>query len=153
MISPEGILTKVPVNIDHQVCKTKVKNLVEKRTSTIKNVYNCGNDHKCDANNNEINAIECSEENATEEEEQIILVCAIDLIIKDQEPMHSSLITSDESMVISPTSTINESWTQRRNKSRTRRRGRKLGLFNTNWSAYKWRIVPNDTRYESRNRD
>ena len=54
------------------------------------------------------------------------MVCAIDIIIDDQEPMHSSLITLDESMVISPNSTINESWKQRRNKSRTQRRGRKL---------------------------
>ena len=49
-----------------------------------------------------------------------MLVCAIDLIInEDQEPMNSSLITSDESMVISPNATIDESWTTRKNKSRT----------------------------------
>ena len=32
MISPEGIQTKVPVNMDRQACKTKVNNSVEKRT-------------------------------------------------------------------------------------------------------------------------
>ena len=56
-----------------------------------------------------------------------IFICAIDLIINDHEPMNSSLITSDESMVISPNSTIDVSFKTRRNKSRTRRRGRKLG--------------------------
>ena len=57
MISTEGIQTKVPVNMDRQACKTKINNLVEKRTSTIENVYNCGNDHKCDENSNEIDAV------------------------------------------------------------------------------------------------
>ena len=94
----------------------------------MKNVYNCGNDHKCDEQSNEINAIYCSE-HRDEDEEQHMIVCAIDLIINDdQEPMNSSIMTSDESMVISPNDTINESWTTSKNKSRTRRRGRKMGL-------------------------
>ena len=117
IISPEGIQTKVPINMDRQACKTKVNNSVEKRTSTIENIYNCSNDHKCDKNNNEINAVQCLDNQEEGEEEQHLMICAIDLIINDeQEPMNSSLITSDESMVISPNSTINESWTTRKNK-------------------------------------
>ena len=66
-----------------------------------------------------------------------MLVCAIDLIINDdQEPMNSSLITSDESMVISPNPTINESWATRKNKSQNRRRGRKLGLSDISTPIY-----------------
>ena len=135
MISPEGIQTKVPVNMDRQACKTRVNNSVEKRTLKIENVYNCGNDHKCDENSNEINAIDCPE-NTIEEEEQLMLVCAIDLLINEQEPMISSLITSDESMAISPNSTINESWTTRKNKSRTSRRERKSGLSDISTPIY-----------------
>ena len=129
MISQEGIQTMVPVNMDRQACKTKINNSVEKRTSTIENIYNCSNDHTCDENSNEINAVQCLGKQDEDEEEQHILICAIDLIInEEQEPMNSSLITSDESMVISPNTTINESWTTRKNKSRTRRRSRKLGF-------------------------
>ena len=113
--------------MDGKVCKTKVNNSVEKQISTFENIYNCGNDHKCDADNNEINAIDCANEETQEEE--IIFVCAIELVINDQEPIHSSLITSDDPMVISPNSTINESWTERRNKSRTRRRDARIVLF------------------------
>ena len=50
--------------------------------------------------------------------------------------MNSSLITSDESMVISPNTTINEPWTTNKNKSRTRRRGRKLGLNDISTPIY-----------------
>ena len=84
MISPDGIQTKIPVNMDRQACKTKVNNSVEKRTSTIENVYNCGNDHKCDEQSNEIIAIDCSEDKE-EDEEQHMLICAIDLIINDDQ--------------------------------------------------------------------
>ena len=136
MISPEGIQTKVPVNMDRHACKTKVNNAVEKRTSTIENIYNCGNDYKCDEQSNEINSIDCSVDKE-EDDEQHMLICAIDLIInEEQEPMNSSLITSDESMVISPNTTINESWTTMKNKSRTRRRSRKLGLSDVSTPIY-----------------
>ena len=39
IIGEEGIHTKVPVNMDRKVCKTKVNNSMEKRTSTIENVW------------------------------------------------------------------------------------------------------------------
>ena len=66
-----------------------------------------------------------------------MLICAIDLILtEDQEPMNSSLITSDKSMAISPNTTINESWTTRKNKSRTHRRGRNLGLSDVSTPIY-----------------
>ena len=104
----EGIHIKVPVNMGRKVCKTKVSNSIEKRSSTIENVYNCGNDHQCEESQKEINAIECP--NGESPEEQIIFVCTIHLVINDQELMQSSLITSDESMVISSNTTINESW-------------------------------------------
>ena len=136
MISPEGIQTKVPVNMDRHACKTKVNNSVEKRTSTLENVYKCGNDHTCDENSSEINAVNCLKNQEKDEEEQHLLICAIDLIIKNEEPMNTSLITSDESMAISPKTTINESWTTRKNKSRTRRRGRKLGLSDFSTPIY-----------------
>ena len=69
-IDGECIQTKVPVNVDRNVCKTKISNSVEKKTSTIENVYNCSNDRQCDSNRMEINALEYPED----EEEQIILV-------------------------------------------------------------------------------
>ena len=87
---------------------------MKKRTSTIEKVYNCNNDHKCESNQNEINSIQYRES----EEEQNILICAIDFIIQDQEMIDSSLITSDESMVISPNNTINKSC-QNKRKTRT----------------------------------
>ena len=40
IICEEGIHTKVPVNMDRKVCQTKVNNSMEKRTSTMENVYN-----------------------------------------------------------------------------------------------------------------
>ena len=121
---------------------------MEKRTSTIVKIYKCGNDHKCDENNNEINKVACSENQDEDEEEQHLLICAIDLIINDdQEPMNTSLITSDESMVISPNTTINESWTTRKNKSRTRRSGRKLGLSDLSTPIYQNDRNKNDESY------
>ena len=39
-------------------------------------------------------------------------------------------------MVISPNTTINESWTTKKNKSRTRRRGRKLGISDISTLIY-----------------
>ena len=60
-IDGESIQTKVPVNVDRNICKTKINNSMEKRTSTIENVYNCINDHQCDANRNEINSIQYPE--------------------------------------------------------------------------------------------
>ena len=112
-IDGDSINTKVPVNMDRSVCKTKINNSMEKRTSTIESVYNCNNDHNCKTNCDEINAIECPES----DDEQAILICGIDLIIEDHEMLNSSLITSDESMVMSP------------NKStQSKRRDRKLGI-------------------------
>ena len=116
-IDGESIQTKVQVNVDRAICKTKINNSMEKRTSTIENVYNCSNDHECESNRNEIN----SKQHPESEDEPNILICAIDLIIEDQEMINSSLITSDESMVISPNNTTNKS---RQNK----RNNRKLGL-------------------------
>ena len=73
------------------------------------------------------------------------MICAIDLIINDeQEPMNTSLITSDESMITSPSNTINESWTTRKDKSRTRRRGRKLGLSDISTPIYQNDQYKND---------
>ena len=83
---------------------------MERRTSTIKNVYNCSNDHQCESNENEVNSVECPEA----EEDPNILIFAIDLIIQDQNMINSSLITSDESMVISPNNTINQSGQNKR---------------------------------------
>ena len=103
----EGIQTEVLVNMDRKLCKTMVKNSIEKRPSTIKNVYNCENDHQFNPSRNEINAIDCPNEEPSAE--QIIFVCGIDLVINYQELMQSSLITPDESIVISPNTTINES--------------------------------------------
>ena len=50
--------------------------------------------------------------------------------------MKSSLITSDDSMVISSNPTIDESLTTRKNISLTRRRGRKLGLSDISTPIY-----------------
>ena len=104
----EGIQTEVLVKMDRKLCKTMVKNSIEKRPSTIKNVYNCENDHQFNPSRNEINVIvDCPNEEPSAE--QIIFVCGIDLVINYQELMQSSLITPDESIVISPNTTINES--------------------------------------------
>ena len=46
----EAIHIKVSVIMDRNMFKTKINNLIEKRSSTIENVYNCGNDQKCEAN-------------------------------------------------------------------------------------------------------
>ena len=76
----EVIHTKVPVSMDRNMCKTKINNSIEKRTSMIDNVYNCGNDHQCNQNRQEVNSLECKEAKSTYE---IMLVCAIDLILED----------------------------------------------------------------------
>ena len=96
--------------MDRAICKTKINNSMEKRTSTIENVYNCNNDHQCELHQNEVNSVECPES----EEEPNILIRAIDLIIQDQDMFDSSLITSDESMVISPNNTIDRSGQKKR---------------------------------------
>ena len=123
-IIDEGIHTKVPVNMDRKQCKTKVKNSIEKRSSTIENVYNCGNDHQCDAIRKEIDALDYP---AIEDpsDDRINLICAIDLVI--EVPMNTSMITSHESMITSPNATPNNSMKERRNKYKNKRR-RKLGL-------------------------
>ena len=95
---------------------------MKRRTSTMENVYDCKNDHQCEQHQKKINAVEYVSES---EDEQNILICVVDLIIEDEGMNHSSLITSDESMVISPNTTINESWSNRKNKAKDRRRGRK----------------------------
>ena len=69
--------SKVPVSMDRNMCKTKINNSIEKLSSTIENVYNCGNDHKCEQNRKKINSLECPQSDDTND---IILVCAIDLI-------------------------------------------------------------------------
>ena len=82
-----------------------------------------------------MNAIEYPES----EDEQTILVCVIDLVMEDQEMDHLSLITSDELMIISPNTTISESWNDRRNNAKNRRRNRKLGL--SEFSKPKWQNI------------
>ena len=90
----EGINTKALVNMDRKVCKTKVNNSIEKRSSTIDNLYSCENDHQCNQSKKEINAIDCP--NEEQSEEQIILVCAIDLVINDAfKPNHTRRINGD----------------------------------------------------------
>ena len=72
----------------------------------MENVYDCKNDHLCEQHQKQINAVEYVSES---DDEQHILICVIDLIVEDECMNQSSLITSDESMVISPNTTINES--------------------------------------------
>ena len=138
-IDGESLQTKVPVIIERNICRTKINNSMEKRTSTIENVYNCNNDHQCESKQEETNALQYPKS----EEEQAIFICVIDLIIENEEMHHSSLITSDESMVISPNTTINESWSDRKNKAKDRRRGRKLGL--SDYSTPKWKSLNTDS--------
>ena len=128
----ESVQTIVPVNMDRNLCKTKINNSMERRTSTIENVYDFNNDHHCKSK--EVNAVQCESES---EGEQHILICGIDLIIENEGMNQSSLITSDESMVISPNTTINESWSDRKNKAKDRRRGRKLSK--SDYSTPKWK--------------
>ena len=137
-IDNDSIQTKVPVNMDRKVCKTKINDSMEKRASTIENVYDCSNDYQCDSTQQEINAIDYPDS----EEEPSILICGIDLVINDQ-LMNSSLITSDESMVISPNTSINESWNDRRNQVKHRRRDRKLGLSDV--STPKWQHIQGES--------
>ena len=105
---------------------------MEKRTSTTESVYNCNNDHKCETNRNEVNSIECPES----DEEQAILICAIDLIIEDQEMINSILITPDESMVISPNNSMSK-------LRKDKRRNRKLGISECITRA--WKRVDEDS--------
>ena len=63
----EAIHTQVPVSMDRNMCKTKITNSIEKRSSTIENVYNCGNDHQCEANRKEINSVEYPRSESTDE--------------------------------------------------------------------------------------
>ena len=137
-IDGEIIQTKAPVNVDRNICRTKINNSMEKRTSIIENVYDCNNDHQCESK--EINAVQCEPES---EEELAIFICVIDLIIENEEMHHSSLITSDESMVISPSAAINESWSDRKNRAKDRRRVRKLGL--SDYSTLKWKSLNTDS--------
>ena len=111
---------------------------MEKRTSTIENVYECNNDHHCESK--EINVVQFESES---EVEQAIFICVIDFIIENEEMNHSSLITSDESMVISPDTKINESWSERKNKAKDRRRGQKLGL--SDYSTRNWNSLNEDS--------
>ena len=107
------------------MCKTKINYSIQKRTSTLENVYNCGNDHKCEQSRKEVKSLESKE---TKNTDDLILVRAIDLILEgpgsslftDDNSMinqTSNLITSEESMVISPDTSINISWNNSKDNS------------------------------------
>ena len=124
--------------MDRSVCKTKINNSTEKRTSTIESVYNCNNDHNCETNYDEVNSIECPES-----DDQAILICAIDLIIEDQEMLNSSLITSDESMIMSPNTTID--------KSMKRPKTSNLAGYHTSVEKGQRKLINNDVRQKPTN--
>ena len=127
---------KVPGSVDRNTCRSKINHSMERRTLTMENVYDCKNDHQCEPHQKQINAVEYVSES---EEEQHILICVIDLVIENESINHSSLITSDESMIISPDTTIDESWSDRKNKTKDRRRGRKL--CPADYSTPKWKSL------------
>ena len=79
----DPISTRVPVNMDRTMCKTRINNSIEKRKSTIENIYNCGNDHQCDANTQQINALDYPRTPATTPVDGIIVIRAIELLLED----------------------------------------------------------------------
>ena len=75
-IDHDAINTKVPINMDRKMCKSKINNSIEKRTSIVENVYDCSRDHNCDANRREINSLDYPTTPANTPKEEIILIRA-----------------------------------------------------------------------------
>ena len=67
--------------------RTKVENSVERRCTTkssIESTYDCGRDHQCSANAQQINAIDYPTTPAASPSEEIILIRAIDEVVEKQ---------------------------------------------------------------------
>ena len=107
-IDNEAINTKVPINMDRKMCKSKINNSIEKRTSIVENIYDCSRDHNCDASRREINALECPTVPANTPKEEIIFIRALDIILEDSNSEEELLTSEDEAMVISPNSSVSE---------------------------------------------
>ena len=102
----DSINTKVPDNIDRKMCKTKLNNSIEKRTSIVENTYDCSKDHKCDASRKEINALDYPTIPASTPTEEFILIRALDIIQTEANSDEGEIISEDESMMISPNNAI-----------------------------------------------
>ena len=101
-----AINLKVPINMDRKMCKSKINNSIEKRTSIIENVYDCSKYHKCDANRKEINALDYPTTPATTPSEELILIRALDIILAEPDSNEEGILSEDESMVISADNSI-----------------------------------------------
>ena len=106
-IDQEAINTKVTINMDRKMCKSKINSSIKKRTSIIENVYDCSKDHKCDANRKEINALEYPSTPATTSTKGTILIRALEIVIEESDNSEEELISEDESMIINPNNSIN----------------------------------------------
>ena len=89
------------------MCASKINNSIEKRTSIIENIYDCSKDHRCDANRKEINALDYPTTPATTPAEGNIFIQALEIIMEDSDNSEVELISEDESMIISPDTSIN----------------------------------------------
>ena len=69
--------------MDRTICKTHINNSVEKRKSTIENIYNSGNDHNCAANTQQINSLDYLTTPTTTALDGIIVIRAIKLLFEE----------------------------------------------------------------------
>ena len=79
----DAISTRVPIKMDRTMCKTRINISIEKRKSTIENIYNCGNDHQCDVNIQQINALDYPTTPATTPVDGLIVIRAIELLLEE----------------------------------------------------------------------
>ena len=93
--------------MDRKICKTKINNSIEKRTSIVENTYDCRREHKCDANRKEINALDYPTTPATTPTEEFILIRALEIILTEVNSDEEEIISEDESMIISSNNSIN----------------------------------------------
>ena len=107
-IDQEAINTKVPINMDRKMCKSKINNSIKKRTSIVENIYDCSRDHNCDANRREINSLDYPTTPANTLKEEIILILALDIIIENSSSEEEPNTSKDEAIVISPDNSISE---------------------------------------------
>ena len=89
------------------MCASKINNSIEKRTSILENIYDCNKDYRCHVNRKEINALDCPTTPATTPAEGNIFIQALEIIMEDSDNSEEEIMSEDESMVISPDTSIN----------------------------------------------